>query len=194
MAFRLATATAFAQGAWNIYILQPEWLREKGVLVTERPVVVQTLKAGPGLRLTTRGKRSPVWIATPFSVRVEFEKPPTGEDVGEPLTKLISALPETPLGQVGFELTYRGSAGEDARAVPAPPLDRGEPPAEYGASLMVEREGVTYDLYLSYAVADDSTHLVALCHQLQGRDLLRAYLTCEEEVRRIVSQYWRITL
>lgn len=191
MAFRLTTATAVAHGAWNIYILQPEWMQEKGLFDAERPVVVHTLKAGPGVRLTTRGKRSPVWTATPFSMRVEFEKPAIGEDVGAPLAKLIQALPETPLGPVGYEMTYRGAAGEDMAVVPRPPA-WGEPPDEYGASLQVKRDGMTYHLFLSRPADGDAAQLFVLCNRPWAGTALPAYSQCEAEVRRIAAEYWQV--
>jgi len=192
MAFHLTSATAYAQGSWNIYILQPEWLCEKGVLVTKRPVKVETLRGGPGVRLTTTGKGSPRWVATPFSVRVEYDNPATAGDVGEPLRNLIRVLPETPMSLVGFELIYRGSAPEDAGAVP-PPAAATEPLAEYGASISVEKEGVLYYLHLSCSVSEGTARLIAICDQPPGGEILQSYAKCEEVVRATAETHWRVT-
>ena len=193
MAFRLSTASAVAHGAWNIYILQPEWLQAKGVLVTERPVRVETLKNGPGIRLTVRGKRSKRWVATPFEVRVEFERPTAEDDVGEPLNKLLKALPETPVRVGGYELTYRGAAEADMAVVPQPP-GRGEPPDEYGASLEVTRGEVTYHLFLSRPANGDPARLFAMCNRplMNPNPALPDYRHCEAEARRIAAEYWTV--
>jgi hypothetical protein len=193
MAFRLITASAVAHGAWNIYILQPEWLQAKGVLVTERPVRVETLRNGPGVRMTVRGKRSKRWVATPFEVRMEFERPTAEDDVGEPLNKLLVALPETPLRVGGYELTYRGTAEGDMAVVP-PPLGRVEPPDEYGASLEVSRGEVTYHLFLSRPANGDAARLFAMCGRslMAPNPVLPDYRQCEAEVRRIATEFWKV--
>jgi hypothetical protein len=191
MAFRLTAATAVAHGSWNIYILQPEWLRDRGVLVTDRPVRVETMRNGPGMRLTTPGKRPRRWVATPFEVRVEFDRPATDEDVGQPLTDLIKALPETPLRVGGYELTYRGTAQEDMTVVPHAPAGV-EPPDEYGASLEVTRGEVVYHLFLSRPVNGDAARLFAICSKPLASAKFPAYQPCETEVRRIAAEYWQV--
>ena len=170
MAFRMTTATAFAQGAWNIYILQPLWLHEKGVFVSDRPVKVETLVMGPGVRLSA-GPKYPQWVATPFEVRVQCSKPAPDEDVGGPLRRLLEVLPETPVRLVGFELVYQSKKPEDMDAVPRPSAE-GEPGIRYGASISVTRDGVNYSLDFSYAGPDEPAQLFAVCDQAPGGNLL----------------------
>lgn len=192
MAFRMTTATAFAHGAWNIYILQPSWLDKKGVFVSERPVKVETLTTGPGFRLSA-GPKSPRWVATPFLVRVEFDSPAADELVGGPLGRLLAALPETPVRLVGFELVYQSNKPEDMQAVPRPAA-AGEPGIRYGASISVTRGGVNYYLDLSYAGPDEPAQLFAVCDQPPGGDLLTAFPQHSEAVRDIAGQYWQVAI
>ena len=191
MAFRMATATAFAQGAWNIYILQPSWLDKQGVFVSDRPVKVERLMMGPGVRLSA-GPKSPRWVATPFLVRVEFDRPAADEDVGGPLGRLIAALPETPVASVGFELVYQGKRPEDMQAVPRPAGN--EPTLRYGSSISVTRGGVNYFLDLSYAGPDSPARLFAVCDEPPGGDLLKSFLQHSEAVRDIAGQYWQVAI
>ena len=98
MAFQLKTATAFAQGAWNIYILQPEWLLGEGVLPRDRTTKVQTSTSGPAIRIKSgSGKKLLYLTATPFVVRVEADPRSGDDDVGAVLANLIEKLPHTPI-------------------------------------------------------------------------------------------------
>lgn len=192
MAFQLKTATAFAQGAWNIYILQPEWLSEKGILVSER-VKVERFVEGPGIRLTV-GVKSPRWVISPYVVRYESDKPAAEDDVGGPLAKLIAALPETPLRSVGFEFGFRSKAAADIQTVPRPAVG-GESKLRYGVSVSIRRGAANYFLDLSVSTsADESAQLFAVCDEDSAAGVLQNYSLHFEAVRTIASEYWQVKI
>ncbi len=150
MAFRLKSVSCSAQGAWNIYILQPEWLDRKGVFAPDRPVHVETLTTGPGFRYTA-GKKSLQWTVTPFQVTVSGG-PDQGAEAGAALAALLAALPETPLRDAGFQLEFRGTEGtKDQGGVPdltSGSPESGEPALRRGVSVVVARGAARYFLEL----------------------------------------------
>ncbi len=150
MAFRLKSVVCSAQGAWNIYILQPEWLDRKGVFTPGKPVLVEALTAGPGFRFSA-GKKALQWVVNPFQVTVAGG-PDQGAETGAGMAVLLKALPETPLRNVGFQLEFRGSESvKDQEAVPDLGLKSapGEPVLSRGVSLVVGRGETRYHLRLT---------------------------------------------
>jgi hypothetical protein len=93
-------------GSWNTAILNPEWL-SKNVLDTEEiEIELAVLPAGPAIRYLTK-----TLLFNPATDRVVIAPriPTEGalESAEQAATKLLSALPVTPLSACGVNFGYR---------------------------------------------------------------------------------------
>lgn len=115
MAFRFIKASCVAVGAFNIYIVQPQWLTSKG-LIPAGAVGLEAKLDEPGFRI-----RSPLqrvqWLITP--TRVALETVDQEEDCGALMARLLKFLPETPLTAMGNNAHYEELLEED---IPHPPF------------------------------------------------------------------------
>lgn len=189
--FTPATTAAFAQGSWNIYILQPEWLHRKGLLPDGHAVQVFTLTNGPGFRYSPHG-RPVLWTMTPFEVTVET--PAGAEPVWAALAQLIRALPETPLGGVGVRSVYRRLLADPVAAdgVAGTVLLR-------GVSVLVQQDDARYFLELNQDV-ENRQELLSVTWMPPPADAGRAAEHLDAAIhhleagRRIAERHWQVTL
>jgi hypothetical protein len=198
MAFRLAKAACFAQGAWNIYILQPDWLNRKGVWTAPEPLIIETLRNGPGFRYSSEG--SPTrWVVTPFQVTVETRA--AAENLGPLLARLLRALPETPISVVGSRFLFRGKDTDLKAVFPEPrSLPGGEGVLGRGESVVVQVAGVQYALQLSANSENRQADLnvVAVpappaCTERETAPHLDTFEAQRQMAQRLAEQYWKVS-
>lgn len=117
MGFRLKQAVAVAAGTFNIYIVQPQWLCEMGLLDQEAGLIETDLRR-PGFRFSTRSKRGR-WSIRPDRLTVDSELP--SEDCGADLATVLETLKWTPLLGVGANLEFTADLDVLSKlAVPLP--------------------------------------------------------------------------
>jgi hypothetical protein len=115
MAFRFIKASCVAVGAFNIYIVQPQWLTSKG-LIPPGDVGLEAKLDEPGFRFRSSQQRIQ-WLITPSRVALETED--QEEDCGAVMAQLLKFLPETPLAAIGNNAHYEELLEED---IPHPPF------------------------------------------------------------------------
>src|SRR5262245_44993370 len=98
MKFRFLKASCVAVGAFNVYIVQPQWLVAKNLLPRELEVVIESKMDEPGFRFYSNQLKVR-WMVTPTRIVIETED--HTEDCGQVMAELLRCLPETPLVAVG---------------------------------------------------------------------------------------------
>lgn len=117
MALHFQKANCVAVGAFNIYIVQPQWLAAKQLLPSDLEVVIESKLDEPGFRFTSETLRVR-WLVTPTRIIIETEEPT--EDCGQIMAQLLHWLPETPLVAVGNNAYYFATC-EETDGMPALP-------------------------------------------------------------------------
>jgi len=103
VSFRFKTAAAVAVGTFNIYIVQPNWLAQIGILDENTRVKIESDFTRPGFRFSV--PNDPIqWNVRPD--RLVLEATDIGTDCGGPLAKVLRTLRWTPLTGVGANFEY----------------------------------------------------------------------------------------
>ncbi len=124
MALQFKKASCVAVGAFNIYIVQPQWLATKELIPRGMEVIIESKMDEPGFRFYSAELKHR-WIVTPTRIAIETDD--AAENCGELVAKLLRCLPETPLVAVGNNVHYQ-AAGADADSLPElPPYPLSEP-------------------------------------------------------------------
>jgi len=101
--FRFKKSAAVAVGTFNIYIVQPRWLAQIGLINKEFRVRIESDFTRPGFRFDDPG--SPIrWNVRPD--RLVLEGSAFGTDCGAPLVKVLRTLKWTPLTGIGTNLEF----------------------------------------------------------------------------------------
>lgn len=108
MSFRFQKAAAVAVGTFNMYIIQPPWLSQLGLLEEGVPLEMKADFNRPGFRYRARGS-SLWWNVRPDRLILESES--SQADCGEPLAKVLDVLKWTPLMGVGTNVEFEGVIG-----------------------------------------------------------------------------------
>jgi hypothetical protein len=109
VAFRFKNAACVVAGTFNIYIVQPPWLVEVGILPKETPFTIGSKLDEPGFRFSFP-KLAVRWIVAPNRIMVDTDS--IVEDCGTPIAKVLGALPWTPLTGLGNNTTYTASLSD----------------------------------------------------------------------------------
>ncbi len=112
MAVRFKMASAVAVGTMNIYVIQPKWLVEVGLLPADSKIRMESDLNRPGFRYTTE-ESSLKWDVRPERLMIHSESAYT--DCGTVLADVLGKLPWTPLLAVGFNFEFQGDIDEVAR-------------------------------------------------------------------------------
>jgi hypothetical protein len=102
MAFRFIKASCVAVGAFNIYIVQPGWLTEKGLIPPGEMGLAYKLDE-PGFMFRSPAQKVH-WQVTPTRIVIETED--QAQDCGIIVADLLALLPETPISAVGNNAHY----------------------------------------------------------------------------------------
>ncbi len=109
MAFLFKRANCVAVGTFNMYIIQPAWLAEVGIIPRGTEVAISSKIDAPGFRFSSP-KLPARWIVTPNLIQVETDQPDI--DCGEAVAKVIEKLPWTPLIAIGNNSIYEAPLEE----------------------------------------------------------------------------------
>ncbi len=151
MALQFKKASCVAVGAFNIYIVQPQWLATKELIPRGVEVIIESKLDEPGFRFYCNELKHR-WIVTPTRIAVETQD--AAENCGELVAKLLRCLPETPLVAVGNNVHYQtaGSDLESLPELPAYPLSEtlpGDVLRQRTFHVGVERDNCVHNLQLS---------------------------------------------
>lgn len=122
---RFRKSTAVAIGTFNIYVIQPRWLVEVGLLQKTDKVLMEADLTRPGFKFTQVG-RARGWEVRPDRLVIESEQP--DEDCGSALADILDKLPWTPLTAVGTNVTFAGDLSDLDRMAGACAFPPCEPP------------------------------------------------------------------
>ena len=124
--FEFTHSSCVVVGTFNIYIIQPQWLVEVGIIPEGESVKMQADFRNPGFRF--RELNSPLeWSVRPDRIQIQSRE--SGSDCGEPLSKVLSHLHWTPIIAVGSNLTFKAPVDDLDRLLylfgtgPDPTLD-----------------------------------------------------------------------
>src|SRR5262249_28353687 len=109
MAFRFLKASCVAVGAFNVYIVQPNWLSAKGIFLQGVEVAIEAKLDEPGFRFSSP-RLKVCWFVTPTRIVIEAED--ENEDCGKSMATLLAWLPETPLSAIGNNAYFRAPLNE----------------------------------------------------------------------------------
>lgn len=98
MAFGLQKAACVAAGAFNVDIVQPQWLTAKGLLPVGVEITLESKLDESGFRFHSPELKV-CWLVTPTHIVIETDD--QGVDCGALMARLLTFLPETPLVGVG---------------------------------------------------------------------------------------------
>ena len=168
MAFRFQRANCVTLGAFNIYIIQPQWLTAKQILPSNLEVVIESKMDEPGFRFSSDMLKVR-WLITPTRIVIETEDP--NQDCGQVMAQLLRWLPETPLVAIGNNTYYVALQAERADLPTPPEYPVPQPLADYSLRqrsfhVGVAVESCVYNLRLS--LAPERTELLTNAHNPVG--------------------------
>ncbi|HUE70287.1 MAG TPA: hypothetical protein VMP01_05305 [Pirellulaceae bacterium] len=109
MSFRFRNAASVVAGTFNIYIVQPNWLAQVGILEEGATSQMWADLDRPGFRFRVKDSML-TWNVRPDRITLESGSP--NDDCGSPLEKVIGALQWTPLMGVGTNLQFAADLDE----------------------------------------------------------------------------------
>ncbi len=109
MVATFSKASCVAAGAFNIYIIQPQWLTQVKILGPDEELLVESNFSEPGFRFRSQ-KSSFQWTVSPTRIAIESTDP--SEDCGEIIARILALLPHTPLKAIGNNAFYRAPLEE----------------------------------------------------------------------------------
>jgi hypothetical protein len=109
VAFRFIKANSIAVGTFNIYIIQPKWLAEIGLMKKGVKVKLATDFNRPGFRYVA--DELPIhWQI--FPDRIMLESDDAAIDCGTMMAEILDKLPWTPLIAIGANVEFSGKTAE----------------------------------------------------------------------------------
>lgn len=190
MGLRLKTTSCIAIGTFNIYIVQPRWLMDEGILAKgEPPVSLETDLDRPGFRFYREGYPF-VWMVRPD--RIEVESKVRDADCGGELASVLERLRYTPLAGIGcnVELEALDEAGssvyEYCKRSSATVLGRFQP-TKRTVRLSFDGDGRIFNVHFG----DDGTELsvaVNIHTELSGSSPIDAAISTCKTFRSLVSE------
>ncbi len=150
----LETANCVAVGTFNIYIIQPVYLSQMGILEKGTKVQIEADIRQPGFRFTVADSGLK-WEVRPD--RLAIESPTLDGDCGAVLSQVIEKLKWTPLQGVGVNAVFKGDVETAGDALDAVFPDSTLAASSYEVSqktwhrALTSPEGITTSIQLSSA-------------------------------------------
>jgi hypothetical protein len=144
VAVTFSKASCIAVGAFNIYIIQPEWLTKVEILGQGEELLVETNFSEPGFRFRSQ-KSSFLWTVSPTRIVVESTDP--SENCGAMIARVLGLLPHTPLQAIGNNAFYAAPLEELAEPVPETPA--GYEITQRSLHTALRKEGAVYNVQRS---------------------------------------------
>ena len=110
-------SSCIAIGAFNVYIIQPEWMAAKGFFDPDSEVSIETKLDEPGFRFSQEGS-TVRWVVTPTRIAVETED--EGINCGAVIARILNLLPETPITAVGNNSFFQVFDAPTPPSIPSP--------------------------------------------------------------------------
>lgn len=170
MAFRFRSATAVAAGTFNIYVIQPRWLAEVGLVREGVKVQLKSDLNRPGF-LYSSEELPTDWDVRPDRLTLIAKTPAI--DCGSLLADVIEKLPWTPLIGVGANVEFVGELADIDKFPCERTIPKCEPPAGYECKqrtvhVALARGPHIFNLQMS--VHEDRTELSINVHtELKGQ-------------------------
>ncbi|MBX9656382.1 hypothetical protein K2Y11_22430 [bacterium] len=172
--FRFENGNCIALGAFNVYIIQPGWLIDQGIVQQPTGMLVESSMERPGFRFkgVTKGDMKSTWMINPD--RIIVESGDAKEDCGTYIAKVLEKLPWTPLTAIGNNFAFSAPS----ESLPSlPPCVNWIPTNPDGANLVersigasLERDGVILNVQLA-ACSEKIWARVNAHHELVGNKL-----------------------
>lgn len=110
VAFDFRTASCVAVGSFNVYIIQPAWLVEVGILAGDlEKVGLEINLAEPGFRILCSDDEM-TWSVQPSRITIKSNR--AGTDCGRLLGLVLKNLPHTPVRAIGSNARYEAPLEE----------------------------------------------------------------------------------
>ena len=103
MRLKLIRSNCICLGSFNIYIVQPKWLADQGIIPRSIEVAIEANLEEPGFRFSSPALSSR-WMLHPSRLAIETDDP--REDCGAFMGKVLERLPYTPLIALGKNFDY----------------------------------------------------------------------------------------
>ena len=116
MAFRFEKASCVVIGTFNMYIIQPQWLAKQGVIEAKKQLAIETYLVRPGVRFHLEEHEASC-LVSPERLTIDTRNPDT--DCGMIVSKILEALPETPLFGIGNNAVFAADLAEKGQLKPA---------------------------------------------------------------------------
>lgn len=158
--FRFDSTSCIAVGTFNMYVIQPGWLVDRGILPKISQMMLGTNLDEPGFHFSVPGEQTR-WAVTPH--RVEVSSKHEDDDCGKLVANVVRSLPWTPLKAVGCNFNYTATADEMRTLRPflnfptTPP--HGYKAEEHQAMFSMRRDNRLYSVKLS--ILPDGGELLA---------------------------------
>jgi len=104
--FKFAHGSCVAVGAFNMQLIQPSWLIERGILAKDDPLECEINLEQAGLRFRNTNTETQ-WFVTPTRLEIRASSP--DENCGESLAQVLDLLNWTPLRAIGINTQYHAS-------------------------------------------------------------------------------------
>jgi hypothetical protein len=106
--FTLKTANCITLGTFNIYVIQPRWLKDVGLLPAEvEGVMLEADFTEPGIRMKLPDV---TWRVEPVRITVEATR--ASVDCGQKMRVIFDKLPWTPIKAMGINAIYEAPLEE----------------------------------------------------------------------------------
>lgn len=153
MSFRFQSSSCVVVGTFNIYIFNPDNLPRLGIAGSENSpndLIMQVDTDRPGIRLV-RSDDYPALVITPERLVVETRR--QGIDCGTLVSRVVKALPWTPMKGVGVNCTFAAPVDEakslgTLNALPSPATENSRL-IQKAVAYSIQREDVTYNLQMA---------------------------------------------
>lgn len=165
MPFQFKKASCVAIGTFNIYIIQPGWLIQVGILPGVTEIAIAANLTRPGFRLSSPQMQT-TWFVSPGKLAIEAlsEHQPCGAQMAAVLNKLLY----TPVSALGNNVFYQAprdtfetfpafEACADLAVVP-----EGYKKTKHVFTASVERDGRTFNLQVT--VGPETVDLTGNAH------------------------------
>jgi hypothetical protein len=172
-----------------MYIVQPQWLAQRGIISKGDEVQIESNLNQPGFRFSRAPSRM-TWFVAPDRIAVETTD--QGDDCGDFIAKILAALPETPLFAVGNNTTYTASVDspdslpQEFLAYPVNSMPGGESYrfSQRSVHLSLERDAIPSKRNLVLTYKADGTTDVLSNVQTEVRDRPDASRVAVDAARR----------
>ena len=167
--FEFTQSNCVVAGTFNIYIIQPHWLSEIGVVPAGAKISLQADMRSPGFKFKLPDDNDLLWSIRPDRLSVQSDR--FAVDCGKPISKVLEQLPWTPVLAVGCNATFTASLDQFdkiSRFFPSELIADDYSFAQKTYHRGIQRDGLVFNIQLS--VTHDSIDLSLNTHTDAKKD------------------------